>query len=150
MPISVKTPQRKERRNRNPGRTATAVPDGEASLEFVLPPGILDQLRDAVFTRPQGIITSLNQGVDRYGFVPKDLIGQNIAEFYVSSSRPPRVGPGSGSGPFEGDSAAARSRPGCRSSSAFDTAPRCECSTRGILGFSIDIADKQSPRLLRG
>ena len=46
-------------------------------------PGILDQLQDAVFTTDlHGIITSCNQGVDRYGFRPKDLIGKNIADFY--------------------------------------------------------------------
>jgi PAS domain S-box-containing protein len=46
-------------------------------------PGILDQLQDAVFTTDlQGIITSCNQGVDRYGFRPKELLGKNIAAFY--------------------------------------------------------------------
>jgi PAS domain S-box-containing protein len=46
-------------------------------------PGILDQLQDAVFTTDlQGIITSCNQGVDRYGFRPKELLGKNIADFY--------------------------------------------------------------------
>lgn len=46
-------------------------------------PGILDQLQDAVFTTDlQGIITSCNQGVDRYGFAPKELLGKNIADFY--------------------------------------------------------------------
>jgi PAS domain S-box-containing protein len=46
-------------------------------------PGILDQLQDAVFTTDlHGIITSCNQGVDRYGFAPKELLGKNIADFY--------------------------------------------------------------------
>jgi PAS domain S-box-containing protein len=40
-------------------------------------------LQDAVFTTDlQGIITSCNRGVDRYGFAPKDLIGKNIADIY--------------------------------------------------------------------
>jgi two-component system, NtrC family, response regulator AtoC len=46
-------------------------------------PGILDQLQDAVFTTDlQGMITSCNRGVDRYGFRPKELLGKNIADFY--------------------------------------------------------------------
>jgi len=49
----------------------------------MLLPGILDQLQDAVFTTDlQGIITSCNQAVDRYGFAPKELLGRNIADLY--------------------------------------------------------------------
>jgi PAS domain S-box-containing protein len=48
-----------------------------------IPPGILDQLQDAVFTADlQGIITSCNQGIDRYGLAAKDLVGKNIADAY--------------------------------------------------------------------
>jgi len=46
-------------------------------------PSVLDQLQDAVFTADlQGIITSCNQGIDRYGFASKDLLGKNIADAY--------------------------------------------------------------------
>jgi len=61
---------------------------GEAGLTTVLqpsvlPPGILDRLQDVVFAADlQGTITSCNQGIDRYGFVPKDVIGQDIAQLY--------------------------------------------------------------------
>jgi PAS domain S-box-containing protein len=119
---------------------------GEASLEFVLPPGILDQLRDAVFTTDlQGIITSCNQGVDRYGFVPKDLIGQNIAEFYGVEQQATRaLAQVREAGRFEGELR-------CRTKSGQDVeAHLCLTLLRdanavpaGILGFSIDIADKQ-------
>ncbi|MBZ5663199.1 MAG: sigma 54-interacting transcriptional regulator [Acidobacteriia bacterium] len=51
--------------------------------DVILQPGILDQLQDAVFTTDlHGIITSCNRGVDRYGYAPKDLIGQDIAGFH--------------------------------------------------------------------
>jgi PAS domain S-box-containing protein len=64
-----------------------AAPAREAALhsdiQLGIPPGILDQLQDAVFTTDlQGIITSCNQGIDRYGFAAKDLVGKNIADFY--------------------------------------------------------------------
>ncbi len=61
---------------------------GEAGLpavlqQSVLASGIVDRLQDVVFTANlQGIISSCNQGVDRYGFVPKDVIGQDIAQLY--------------------------------------------------------------------
>ncbi|HEY6303341.1 MAG TPA: sigma 54-interacting transcriptional regulator [Terriglobales bacterium] len=56
---------------------------GEASLQHALWPSILDQLQDAVFTSDLcGIITSCNQGVGRYGFAPKELVGRKIADFY--------------------------------------------------------------------
>ena len=44
---------------------------------------IVRGLPDVVFTADlQGIISSCNEGVDRYGFVPKDVIGQDIAQLY--------------------------------------------------------------------
>jgi transcriptional regulator with PAS, ATPase and Fis domain len=40
-------------------------------------------LQDAVFTTDlHGIITSCNQGVSRYGFAPRELVGRKIADFY--------------------------------------------------------------------
>jgi two-component system response regulator AtoC len=60
-----------------------AAPAREASLSSGIPPGVLDQLQDAVFTTDlDGIITSCNQGIDRYGFAPKDLLGKNIAAVF--------------------------------------------------------------------
>jgi len=48
-----------------------------------IPSGVFDQLEDAIFTADlHGIITSCNQGVDRYGFAAKDLLGKNIAAIY--------------------------------------------------------------------
>jgi transcriptional regulator with PAS, ATPase and Fis domain len=89
MPISSKTPP-----TESVPKTATGSRDchaptsaGKALLEpgvlqpGILGPGILDQLQDAVFTADlQGIITSCNQGADRYGFAPR--VGRNIADFY--------------------------------------------------------------------
>jgi len=49
-------------------------------------------LQDAVFTTDlHGIITSCNQGVGRYGFAPKELVGRKIADFYG-------IGNGNGNG----------------------------------------------------
>ncbi len=44
-----------------------------AVQSVMLQPGILDQLQDAVFTTDlQGIVTSYNQGAERYGVAPKE------------------------------------------------------------------------------
>ena len=61
-----------------------ATTEGEALLPSGIPhPEILDQLQDAVFTADlQGIITSCNQGADRYGSARKGRVGRNIADFY--------------------------------------------------------------------
>src|SRR6202795_1925344 len=89
MSISSKTPPPERAPKSAAGSRAgeAAAPAREASLQFGnhsgIQPGILDQLQDAVFTTDlDGIITSCNQGVDRYGFAPKDLVGKNIADFY--------------------------------------------------------------------
>jgi PAS domain S-box-containing protein len=89
MSISSKTPSTERAPKSATGSRAcqAAAPAREASLSPGIPPGIqpgiLDQLQDAVFTTDlQGIITSCNQSVDRYGFAPKDLIGKNIADIY--------------------------------------------------------------------
>jgi PAS domain S-box-containing protein len=51
---------------------------------LILEHGIRDLLQDAVFTTDlQGIITSCNRGIDRYGYVPENLIGHNLTEFYA-------------------------------------------------------------------
>ena len=89
MSISSKTPPTERAPKSAAGSRAgeAAAPAREASLQFGnrsgIQPGILDQLQDAVFTTDlQGIITTCNQGVDRYGFAPKDLLGKNIADAY--------------------------------------------------------------------
>ena len=88
MSISSKTPPPQRAPKSATGNRAgqAAAPAREPMLSPGTPgiqPGILDQLQDAVFTTDlQGIITSCNQGVDRYGFAPKELLGKNIADFY--------------------------------------------------------------------
>jgi PAS domain S-box-containing protein len=97
MSISSKTPRTERAPKSATGSRAcqAAAPAREASLHSDnqpgiqpgippgIPPGILDQLQDAVFTTDlQGIITSCNQGIDRYGFAAKALVGKNIADFY--------------------------------------------------------------------
>src|SRR5580658_4698577 len=84
MPISSKTPpteraQKSVTGSRAGDRSTRADEDSLHTLQ----PGILDQLQDAVFTTDlNGIITSCNQGVGRYGFAPKELVGRKIADFY--------------------------------------------------------------------
>src|ERR1700681_447071 len=89
MSISSKTPptERAPKSATGSGACHAAAPAREAMLHFDvqvgIPPGILDQLQDAVFTTDvNGIITGCNQGVDPYGFASKDLVGKNIADFY--------------------------------------------------------------------
>src|SRR5208282_1047451 len=85
MPISSKTPPSERAQKSVTGSRAvdSSTRAGEASPQHLLQPGILDQLQDAVFTTDlHGIITSCNQGVGRYGFAPKELVGRKIADFY--------------------------------------------------------------------
>jgi PAS domain S-box-containing protein len=89
MSISSKTPPTERAPKSATGSRAcqAAAPAREASLhpgnQLSIQPGVLDQLQDAVFTADlQGIITSCNQGIDRYGFASKDLLGKNIADAY--------------------------------------------------------------------
>lgn len=92
MPISSKTPPSERAQKSVTGSRAcdSSTRAGEASLQHVLQPGILDQLQDAVFTTDlHGIITSCNQGVGQYGFAPKELVGRKIADLYA-------IGNGSG------------------------------------------------------
>src|ERR1700674_1931026 len=89
MSISSKTPptERAPKSATGNGAGHASAPAREASRHVDIPPGIqpgiLDQLQDAVFTTDlHGIITSCNQGVDRYGFAAKELLGKNIADFF--------------------------------------------------------------------
>ena len=89
MSISSKTPPAERAPKSATGSRAcqAAAPAREASLhsgtQLSVQPGILDQLRDAVFTTDlHGIVTSCNQAVDRYGFAARDLLGTNIADLF--------------------------------------------------------------------
>ncbi len=128
---------------------------GEGSLQPVLQSGILDQLQDAIFTTDlHGIITSCNQGVDRYGFSPKDLVGRNIADFYGVEQRTFLADRAMAAvlekGRFEGELR-------CRTKSGHDVDVHLcltllrdsNAAPAGILGFSIErtgeITGKQLP-----
>ena len=73
-------------------KTATGSRDCHASTAAgaaailqpgILQPGILNQLQDAIFTTDlEGIVTSCNQGADRYGVVSKNRVGRDIADLY--------------------------------------------------------------------
>jgi len=81
MPISQTPP------SESVSKIATGSRDGAAVAPArevpVLQPGILDQLQDAVFTtNPQGVITSFNQGAQRYSFGPRDRVDRNIADCF--------------------------------------------------------------------
>ncbi len=118
--------------------------------ENILPSGILDQLQDAVFTTDlDGIITSCNQGVDRYGFTPKELVGRQVADLYGMGPDGRLLTKGIAlvleKGRFEGELP-------CRTKSGqlVDvhlclTAVRdASAAPTGILGFSIDITGKKA------
>jgi len=50
-----------------------------AALCASVPPDVIDQLQDAVFTTDlRGVITGCNQGVSRYGYAPEELLGKNL------------------------------------------------------------------------
>src|SRR6202521_1277893 len=85
MSISSKTtPTERAPKSANvSGACHAAAPARDAMLSPGIPPGILDQLQDAVFTTDlDGIITRCNESVDRYGFAAKALVGKNIADFF--------------------------------------------------------------------
>jgi PAS domain S-box-containing protein len=143
MPISSKTPPTESAQKSAAGSQACHV--STRAGETILQPGILDQLRDAVFTTDlHGIITSCNQGVSRYGFAPKELVGRKIADFYGAGqqtfSATRAIASVLENGRFEGEFR-------CRTKSGQDvdvhlclTLLRDASATpAGILGFSIDI-----------
>ena len=153
MTISSKTPATERAPKSATGSQAChgSARAGEAIVQTVLPPGILDQLQDAVFTADlHGIITSCNQGVDRYGYAPKDLLGRNIADFYGVEEQTFLASRAMASvlekGRFEGELR-------CRTKSGQNvdvhlclTLLRDSTATpAGILGFSIEIAEKKLP-----
>jgi len=111
--------------------------------EFLLQPGVLDQAQDAVFTTDlSGVITSINQGCQRYGFV----VGQNIANFYMAPQQADSVGRAIAlvldKGRFVGEFS-------CHTKAGEDaTVHLClsllrdsTMSAAGILGFSIELSE---------
>jgi PAS domain S-box-containing protein len=151
MPISSKTPPTESAQKTATGSRAchSSPRTGEAKLPFVLQPGILDQLQDAVFTTDlYGIITSCNQGADRYGSAAKDMIGRNIADFHGDEQQTFLASRAIASvlekGRFEGELR-------CRTKSGQDVDVHlcltllrdANAAPVGILGFSIEIAGKK-------
>ena len=156
MPISSKTPPAERAPKNVTGSRACHSSNlaGEASLQSVLQPGILDQLQDAVFTTDlHGIITSCNHGVDRYGFVPKDLVRRNVAELFGVGQQgveqqiflaTQAMALVLEKGRFEGELR-------CRTKSGQDVYVHLcltllrdsNASPAGILGFSIDITERK-------
>lgn len=147
MPISSKAPA-----TETAPKPATGNPACDSPAERTapsLPPGILDQLQDAIFTADlDGIITSCNLGVDRYGFVPKELIGRKIADLFGVAQQTFLATQAMDSvlekGRFEGE---LRCR--TKSGQAVDvhlclTLLRdSNAAPAGILGISIDITEKK-------
>jgi PAS domain S-box-containing protein len=91
MPISSKTPPaEKAQKSVTGGRAGHSSPrppkaDFRPDSQPTFHPGILKQLQNAAFiftTDLHGIITSCNQDINRYGFVPQDLVGRSVADFY--------------------------------------------------------------------
>jgi len=138
MPTSSKTPPtesaQKSATESRPFQVSTHT--GEAILQ----PGILDQLQDAVFTTDlDGIITSCNHGVSRYGFAPNELVGRKIADFVGAGQQV--ITSVLEKGRFEGEFQ-------CRTKSGEQVDVHlcltllhdANASATGILGFSIEIA----------
>ncbi|MGD0417222.1 MAG: sigma 54-interacting transcriptional regulator [Terriglobales bacterium] len=151
MPISSKTPPTESTQKSVTGSQACHISTGagEGILLPVLQPGILDQLQDAVFTTDlHGVITNCNQGVSRYGFAPKELVGRKITDFYGIGQQAFLATGAIASvlekGRFEGEIR-------CRTKSGQDVDVHLcltllrdsNAAPAGILGFSIDITGKK-------
>ena len=113
--------------------------------QFLLQPGILDQTQDAGFTTDlSGVITSINQGCQRYGFV----VGRNIANFYTDPQQADSVDRAIAlvldKGRFAGECS-------CHTKAGQDaTVHLClallrdsTMSAAGILGFSIELGESR-------
>src|SRR5271165_6982247 len=97
MPISSKTPPTESTLKSAAGsRTCQSSPGmgdggGQSVLQqSILQAGTASPLQDAVFvfiTNLQGVVTGCDQGVERYGLAPRNLVGQNIASFYHSGAQ---------------------------------------------------------------
>ena len=151
MPIPSKTPPTESTQKSVTGGEACHIPTraGEGILLPMLQPGILDQLQDAVFTTDlHGVITNCNQGVSRYGFAPKELVGRRITDFYGIGQQAFLATGAIASvlekGRFEGEFR-------CRTKSGQEVDVHlcltllrdAHAAPAGILGFSIDITGKK-------
>jgi len=112
--------------------------------------GILDELQEAVFIFTadlHGIITSCHQGVDRYGFAPKELVGRNITDFY-GDERPSFLASRAiasviEKGRFEGElRCATKSGQSVEVRLLLTLLRDANAAPAGILGFSIESAGK--------
>ena len=112
--------------------------------------GILDELQEAVFIFTadlHGIITSCHQGVDRYGFAPKELVGRNITDFY-GDERPSFLASRAiasviEKGRFEGELLCpAKSGQSVEVRLLLTLLRDANAAPAGILGFSIESAGK--------
>ena len=140
MPISSKTPsaettQKSVAASAPNSTVAAACP---ARMPAVLPPGILDQAQDAIFTADLlGVVTSCNRSADREGIgrTIAGLFGIEPGKFLASGAMTSVLEKGRFEGEFR-----------CRSESASDIGVHLclnllrdsNGSPAGILGFSIE------------
>jgi PAS domain S-box-containing protein len=162
MPISSKTPPTERAPKSATGSRAcqAATPAREAilhsNIRLGIQPGILDQLQDVIFTTDlNGIITSCNRGVNRYGFEAKELVGKNIAAFYGVEQQTFLASGAIASvleeGRFEGELR-------CRTKSGKDVDVHLcltllrdsNAAPAGILGFSIERTGERTGAIIAG
>lgn len=54
----------------------------------ILSPEVSDQLQDAVFTTNlEGVITSCNMGLSRYGYAPEEVVGKKLAALFCADDQ---------------------------------------------------------------
>src|ERR1700691_872202 len=158
MPISSNTPPaEKTQKSANGNRAAHGSARlAKANLQPALHFGILEQLQNEAFIFSadlHGIITSCNEGIDRYGFAPKELVGRKVADLYCgaehSSLARRAIAIAVEKGQFEGEAR-------CRGMSVQDIAVHLYLALlrdskgdpAGILGLALEIAE--SKRLATG
>lgn len=113
----------------------------------LIEPGVLDRLQDAIFTADlQGMITSCNRGVSRYGFAPEDAIGRSVAEFYgIEPQKFIETGAFASvldRGRFEGQlHGRSKSGQNFQVHLCLTLLRDAKAAPAGILGFSIDVTD---------
>jgi len=149
MPSSTKTPPTEK-----PHAATSSKRGGHPSTadELILQSGILDQLRDAVFTADlQGVVNACNRGVERYGFVPKDLLGKNLRTLFCvdehESLGSKVIASVLEKGRYEGELfLRANSGQMAAVHLCLTLLHNAQSEAVGILGFSIDIADRRSAK----
>lgn len=86
MPSSSKTPPTEKGQKPAASSRATSVSGAAAAAATALEPR--DHPHGAIFTADlQGVITACNQGVERYGFAPQDLVGRNIRHLFYAEEQ---------------------------------------------------------------